>query len=359
MFCEEYPQLSASLKVSPREFDHAHMIAWLFDEILCTSLDHSAASLYTTLLSRSRIQLCSTFRMRRVSSRQRLVSWDRFDAAAPDSDEEQDDFVTCYEASLSRNSSFGALEDTGIHPLLAVDTTIQPLSRKREREPSMKKNVSFSDLLPVVISAHASEVVDDEEDETHHSGLTKELVKKPAILLLPLDSLIQDVQLHILSFLTVAEAKNMALVSKQYRSLLHSQEAMTVWTEWFQRRWPNQSTVNVEFVDLLQLPTVLVETPATPNMAVLMGMAARQYPAHIDKSLQVPPTLSRLRRFSHSPARTMFRTFIGENGREVTQYLGPIGTGDRCIRANEPLARPERLGRWSPFSNNVSIFNEL
>lgn len=292
--------------------------------------------------------------MRRVSSRQRLVSWDAFDAAASDSDEELD-FVTCYEASLSRNSSF-ALEDT--HPLLAIgDSTIQPLSRKREREPSvMKKNVSFSDLLPVVITAHASEVEDEEDTE---STLVENLIEKPTSLL-PFDSLIDDVQLHVLSFLSVSEAREMGLVSKQYRRLLHSKEAMTLWTEWFQRRWPNQAFHSpVEFVDLLQLPAVLVDTPEDqPNMSVLMGMAARHNPSHIDRSLQTPPYLARLRRVNAIPQRTMFRTLKVEGGRSVHQYLGPIGVGDRCLRANEPLASPERLGLWSSFGNTVSIYSE-
>jgi len=287
--------------------------------------------------------------MRRVSSRQRLVSWDAFDAAASsdESDEEQD-FITCHEAPLSRNSSFGEL--------LVLDSNIQPLRRKREREPSvmaisstnMKKNVSFSDLVPVVISAHSWEV---EESPVVN------LIEKPSTLL-PLDSLIDDVQLHVLSFLTVAEARKMALVSKQYRQLLASQEAMTLWKAWFQRRWPSIQTTLLHFVDLLQLPTVLTQNHTQPNMGVLLGMAARHYPTKIDESQQTPPTLARLRRVSSTSNRTMFRTLQVE-GRTVTQYLGPIGTGDRCIRADQPLAGPERLGLWSSFANKASLLDFL
>lgn len=289
--------------------------------------------------------------MRRVSSRQRLVSWDAFDAAASDSEEDDQDYVTCYDA-LSRNSSFAAFED--VNTLMTLDTTIQPLSRKREREPtSMKKNVSFSELLPVVITAHACEVHDEEEER-----LVENLIQNPTSLL-PLDTLMDDVQLHVLSFLSVSEAREMALVSKQYRRLLHSKEAMTLWTEWFQRRWPKYACHGpVEFVDLLKLSAALVDNTEHPNMEVLMGMAASHLPTIIDKAAQIPPPFTRLRRFDATPRRTMFRTFEMQ-GRNVTQYLGPIGTGDRCIRADQPLAGPQRLRLWSTFANNVSFVNNL
>jgi hypothetical protein len=39
------------------------------------------------------------------------------------------------------------------------------------------------------------------------------------------------------------------------------------------------------------------------------------------------------------------------DGETVTQYLGPVGTGDRCIRANQPLAKPKPLGM--SFANKV------
>lgn len=281
--------------------------------------------------------------MRRVSSRQRLVSWDAFDANASDTEEEQD-FITCYDASaLSRNSSFAAFDDG----LLVLDSGIQQLSRKREREPSMKKSVSISDLLPVVITAHPDEVPE---------SLVENLVYRPSTLL-PLDSLVNDVQLCVLSFLSVEEARTMALVSKDYRRLLYSKECMTLWQEWFQRRWPSISAQGIEFVDSLKLPSALVEKDkARPNMSVLMGMAALHSPTKIDKSQFTPPVLQRLRRPDSSPRRTMFRTLEVE-GRSVTQYLGPIGTGDRCVRSDQPLARPERLGM--SFANKTKFLDFL
>jgi hypothetical protein len=291
--------------------------------------------------------------MRRVSSRQRLVSWDAFDAAAAETDEEEQDFVTCYEASLSRNSSF-ALEDSTTSLMESINhdnAHLHPLRRKRERpsEPSrggMKKVVSFSDLVPVVISAHAWEVLPVDP-------VLERLVEKPSLL--PPDKLIDDVQLHILSFLSAAEARDVALVSKHYRRLLHSKEAMTLWKEWFQRRWPSQVChTSMQFVDLLELPTALMNTPENqPNMSVLLGMAARHFPTDIDKSLLAPQPLRRLRHTPTTPKRTMFRTFENE-GHTVVQYTGPIGMGDRCIRANQPLSGPERIGLWSSFANKVS-----
>ena len=292
--------------------------------------------------------------MRRVSSRQRLVSWDAFDAAAAESsDEEGQDFITCYEASLSRNSSF-ALEEPSTLLVESVmhERELSTLRRKRERPStsssiSMKKAVSFSDLVPVVISAHAWEVEDA-------SPLLDTLIEKP----LPLDTLMDDVQLDILSFLSASDARNMALVSKHYRRLLCSKEAMTLWTAWFQRRWPSHIFhSSMEFVDKLKLPTALVHSRDSrhhsPNMSVLLGMAARHCPTAIDETLLAPPPLVRLRHTPTSPKRTMFRTLPHE-GHTAVQYFGPVGTGDRCIRANQPLPGPERIGLWSSFANKVS-----
>eukprot|EP00544_Gedaniella_sp_CCMP2646_P010934 CAMPEP_0202480708 /NCGR_PEP_ID=MMETSP1361-20130828/583_1 /ASSEMBLY_ACC=CAM_ASM_000849 /TAXON_ID=210615 /ORGANISM="Staurosira complex sp., Strain CCMP2646" /LENGTH=490 /DNA_ID=CAMNT_0049108161 /DNA_START=82 /DNA_END=1554 /DNA_ORIENTATION=+ len=277
--------------------------------------------------------------MRRVSSRQRLVSWDAFDAAASDSEEEQD-FITCYDASaLSRNSSF-----CDSYPLLALDSgALQQFSssrRKREREIPTLKGKLVSELLPVLITANP--------DEFDH---VQRFISKPSTLL---ESLVNDVQLQILSFLSVMDARTMGRVSKQYRRLLQSKEGMMLWKEWFQQSWPNFIGTNLEFVDRLELSAVMIEKNQQPNMSVLMGLAARRGPSGIDTSRPQFPPPSRLRNVNTPSRRIMFR-IMEVDGETVTQYLGPVGTGDRCIRANQPLAKPKRLGM--SFANKASLLD--
>lgn len=204
------------------------------------------------------------------------------------------------------------------------------MNRISSRQHTIAKHDSFHDQLPVVTTTSSTTMTVGD---------------------LVLNTLFDDVQLHILSFLSVSEARQMALVSKYHHCLLHSQEALKLlWTTWFQRQWPNQSIqdMRVNFVDLLEIPTALVDsTRATPNMSFLMGMSAKHCPTAIDESLQVVPQLESAQDSDESPESTcMFRTLNKEEeGTTLTQYLGPIGTDVRCIRANKPLSGPAHLSR--------------
>jgi hypothetical protein len=282
--------------------------------------------------------------MRRVSSRQRLVSWDAFDAMVNAESDEEQDFVTCYEASLSRQSSF-TLEESLLdvsHRGMTVSMSISPVNRKRERgcsEPDMKKSVSFSNL-PVVISALKCELEDPRLDI---------LIEKT---FLEFDLLMEDVKLHIFSFLSVPEARTMASVSKHYRLLLSSPEAVSLWTEWIRRRWSTFSLFDGRnVVDLLQMPIAACSSQEL-NFGVLLGHAARHQPTGVDKSLLVtpPPSTRRLRSFRQdtTPRRTMFRILESS-----VQFTGLIGSGDRCIRGDQPLARPGQKRLLPSFYNQV------
>lgn len=298
----------------------------------------------------------------RVSSRQRLVSWDDFDAAAYSSDTDlEEDFLPCYKDSLSQGSSFAL---GGTLPLV-LDSSIQPIDRdrKRDREEGASKKLV---VPPILCDGADDNLNDDSNDDVKRlatlitaipTEMTKSLTEKWSGVL-PFGSLIDDVKLHVLSFLSVSEAGEMGLVSKQSRRLLHSQEAMTLWAELSQRRWPSMPKVGVEFVDLLRLPPALVgstrQDDPRPNMSVLLGMAARHHPTKIDEPQLASLHRRHSRNMEEMPQR-MFRTLEVSDGRSTTQYLGPIGIGNRCIRADQPLAGPERLGRQS--SSCVKVRN--
>jgi hypothetical protein len=253
--------------------------------------------------------------MRHVSSRQRLVSLDSFDATVNVESDEEQDFVTCYEASPSRQSPFAPKESflDASHRRLTVTMTTSPVRRKRERgcnEPCTK-NVS----LPVVISALKSKLEDPSLEM---------LIEKPS---LKLDELTEDVKMHIFSFFSVQEARPMASVSKHYRYILNSPEAVSLRTEWIRRRWPSFSFEDGRnVVDLLQIPIAVCSSKEV-NFGALLGHAARHQPTGVDKSLLVPPLSSthHLRGFPQDTTPTL-RTLESS-----VQYIGPIGCGDRSI----------------------------
>lgn len=147
------------------------------------------------------------------------------------------------------------------------------------------------------------------------------LIEKPS---LEMDELMEDVVLHIFSFLSVPEARTMACVSKNYRYFLSSPEAVSLWTQWIRRRWPSFSLVDGRnVVDLLQMPIAICSSQEV-NFGVLLGHAARHQPTGMDKSLLVapPPSTRRLRtsRNVTTPSLTIFCTL--ENSTTTSPTTG-------------------------------------
>lgn len=279
--------------------------------------------------------------MIRVSSRQRLVSWDAFDATAhveSDEDAGQEDGVTCYESSLSRHSSYALYEDLDVGG---------SLSRKRERGDSkVYLKATGEASAPAIITALAWELGDPDI----FPDLFGTTTKSPPVLkddALCLDKMMSEVQLHLLSYLSDTEKRTMAMVSSCFRELLHSRQAVSLWTESIHQRWPplKEHADGFDFVDRMNLSTAVCQSPYPVNFAFLMGMAAHNVVTGVDKSLLDSGCASRRytlrgRVVSPQPAKSVFSCL--DNG--AVQYNGPIGMGDRCIRGNAPLAAPERVG---------------
>lgn len=204
-------------------------------------------------------------KMRRVSSRQRLVSWDAFDASA----------------KVSSLSSIETLYETAPSPFASVisdnddstEETIGARTRKRNRvERSLRKKSAFQNIC-------------------------------------------NDVQLHIASFLDVSDARSLMISDKGHYMLIRN--ATFLWKQWCHQLWPHLAQ-NVQFVD--------VSSPTTaPNYSRLLTFASTRQPTHVD-----------IKTFTHH--RTpVFRPLQTPN---QIQYVGAVGMGDRCIRANAPLVKP-------------------
>jgi len=220
--------------------------------------------------------------IKRVSSRQRLVSWDAFDA--------------------SRESDLSDSEYSDNDSPLALRWDTRKRSRKQ--------------LGPV-------------------------LIKESTVL----EDLNEDVQVHILSFMDVKTLRSCSAVNRQYRSLILKEEALTtVWKPHLERYWPGMS-VDTPLVDMYSLSTYMGECL---NFPLILSMTPKKLPTHVDETLlDHPARQSLLRRnpITHQLMRAPMPTklaVVHQNSATLIRYTGPIGSGDRCVRANHPLPRPSR-----------------
>jgi hypothetical protein len=199
-------------------------------------------------------------KMRRVSSRQRLVSWDAFDASSKLSGIE-----TLYETPLAPVGIVLSDNDDSSQESIGART------RKRHRVERGVKSTS-----PFNIACH-------------------------------------DVQLHISSFLNVSDARSLMVTDKVHYQIV--KKATFLWKQWCHQQWPHIPH-DAQFVD---------DSSPSPNYSQLLHLASTGQPTHVDTStfmLRRTPVFRRLQ----TPNRV--------------QYLGIVGTGDRCIRANAPLVKP-------------------
>jgi len=290
--------------------------------------------------------------MNRVSSRQRLVSWDAFDAATKnDSDSEQVSGVSSDETSLTdglSNEHAGAKTSTST----LTPSTTESLRRKRKKKSFGKKKANTSLSAPHVIHAYESEL-----STSWHSAASslssRPFKPKPIALLTAMLS--TDLQLQCLSFLNEQDTRSMMEVNHHYRHML--QNSPHVWKSLAHQRWPFLSE-EANWIDRLHVKQVVPGISASEtedlNMSFLLHLAAETKASHIDESIFQPCPKSRdvtarrvqqnretLRR---SMLTTELRTVLLKDGKSTAvQFTGRIGFGDRCIRANQPLPRPHHL----------------
>lgn len=306
--------------------------------------------------------------MRRVSSRQRLVSWDAFDAAVRnDSDSEQ-------VGALSEDStSTGELsvEDLNVssrNTALTHSTSDSLLHRKRKKYIKTAQSPSTAWVAPHVIAAFPSEVSSNSSAcVSLRSAATRKNAPKPIALLTAVLS--QDAQLHVMGFLNEQDTRNMMEVNHHFRHLL--QNSRHVWKGLARQRWPFLHE-EVQWIDRLHLPQTVpgLGQEEEINMSLLLHLAAETKASHIDESIFQPCSKSRnavLRRqqqnrgtLGRSMLTNGLRTVMMRDGESTAvQFTGRIGFGDRCIRANQPLPRPHHLTKKQMRSLRKLGFNSL
>lgn len=225
--------------------------------------------------------------MRRVSSRQRLVSWDAFDATE----------------IINSDGYSSSLEDYNDDLPLA-------LTRKRDRRSN----------TPTLIPSFSWEIEHNVFFADSHCATFHDMPN--------------DVHLLILSFLNLESIRQVMAVNHKYRRLLLGIDShSSIWQRLLeQKKWPNHSIPK----DELDLPTAVGSYQHNTNLNLLLSMTPSQLPTELDASLIQP----RHRRDTQL-------TLVDTN---VVRYTGPIGAGDRCIRANQPFPKPSPRTTPSLFS---------
>jgi SPRY domain len=385
--------------------------------------------------------------MHRVSSRQRLVSWDAFDAsctftampspsdiAVNDSEpimcRDDGTFYSCGRSASTSSFHAHAYDDNDDDSVVVVlkrkrhsyatknemmhhhgTTILTPtalLNNENRSKNSCRKPLLY-DIPPYVIPDIEDEKMspvdlDDDDD--------MELIHLPI-----------ELQLNVFQFLDVSDLRTMTHVCRMDRHLLknNSEALEAIWKPMCVQYWPwlqsldsytinstlpddctMEASVNSHTESIRNVATATscikdTTTTCTNNYPLLLSMATCTMPVQIDTSLFAPPDnnlqvslrWSRSLRSQHRPRVTpssirsshtrspklvlvdTTTTNGGSNGciadskrttsassssavtAKAVQFVGTVGLGDRCIRADAPFPRPTRAGQQNMYSRNM------
>lgn len=395
--------------------------------------------------------------MRRVSSRQRLVSWDAFDATATrggegdnnsDLSDSSDYEYSCSDAAVTtanevemlvmaakmmhtatRTGSFSLDHNININDDDSSDTssvrdlsllnsviTEEPRAALAAQLPARhkKRGRRKHHGPPAVVPSFAWEIASTENNAAAAAA---------AASACSLEDLVDDVQLQICSFLDLVSLRSVLGLNHKYRTLVLSPEATAdIWMPQLQKRWPmtklnlksdddttTTTTTNCIMgrrrllVDAYSLPTATSNNAnhdtSAVNVPLLLSMTPGKLPTEVDQTLldhprnnsnhpnnsntrntrgggalgsrrssmtrRITQQLMRAPRSStklevyHQPSSSSSAN-ASSNSPPLVRYTGPIGSGDRCIRANFPLPRPIRKSNstttWRMMNMNKPKF---
>lgn len=314
-------------------------------------------------------------RMRRVSSRQRLVSWDAFDATAGSDSEgvnkssfasykndfDGDSYSSACDAAPRKPSSLSsdlgglAEENADSHK---KGTKLWTKRRKRDRKSSRSHGTERMKMCKHVEIPQASPVFNPPliDIPTLVPSFSWETGKSAGSKILYFDNLIDDIHLGIFSFLDLPSLRSVMSVNHRYRNLLIFGDAKYfVWMDHCERilhiKRKSRTGPPLRFVDDLNLPTAAAATideRNEPNFSFLLNLAPTNFPTSIDKVSLTPR--ARLRRsiqqtipsYRLEDEDQLIRCYQeSSTDRLMIQYTGHVGQGDRCIRSNNPFPKPK------------------
>jgi hypothetical protein len=287
--------------------------------------------------------------MRRVSSRQRLVSWDAFEAAATN-DVDSEGASSDYEEPSSSEAATVSVASSH-------DDAANPSRRKRrfryfkrknhgpqntyssDHEDCLSLSSSSSSHHPTVVPYRAGEVGSGHSSSSMSPHL---------------ENMAEDVQLHILSYLDAHDLRRVMSTNRKLRSCLLSSDAHHLWLQHCQAQWKNAAggfQGRPVLVDRLNLPTAAGRFQEhSVNLPLLLSMKPiNELPTAVDQDLLAlgrRPAGPGARRSRRSRAFSELKAYKDANSDSLlVRFTGQVGTGDRCIRGNHPLPRPVNLKR--------------
>lgn len=264
------------------------------------------------------------------------------------------------------------------NPLVSSQITISGEEREHRSHGSDRKSVSFSNLIkkfrarPVVARAHfLSDVVNNEQKEEGLVVSLSAFQKKN----LELVDVMDDAKLHILSFLSATDVRSVSATCQELHHLIFSTQARCLWMDLCRKQWHWLSVLRQTETKLACHDDRSISTAKTDmdneerdesfdaNLSLLLAMSAKSQPLQLSAPTYFYPSS---RRTNGRPRSRLllrvpgFRTFemsrpstkqssesqLGSptGGREpsavrVIQFIGPVGNGNRCVRADRPLPR--------------------
>jgi hypothetical protein len=316
--------------------------------------------------------------MRRVCSRQRLVSWDAFDATAVSVtddtnfddvngsssfscyvvEDEEESYITAQSSSYDSLSTLG--EGTDKDNKDDNDNT----SRRRKRD-----RKSFRSSAQRIIGTTSSKVIVPTIIPSYSWEISKPSSSSSSIKI-KFDNLIDDLHIGIFSFLDLPSLRSVMSINRHYRQLMLSNDARSsLWVDHCQKLWHiitrrQQQQGPPKLIDNFRLPIAATTmtnnaSTSTTNISLLLSLTPTLFPTCVDKDL----TTTRMQRYrlqNEDDDPPVIQFYQDTNtGHSLVKYTGPVGQGDRCIRSNHPLPRPSsrRMPPSSSSSNRSSTNN--
>jgi len=330
--------------------------------------------------------------MRRVSSRQRLVSWDAFDATVrsdsgngnessfvgSDDDVDEEFNNSGYETAQSQSFSYssdleGLSTDNANFPEKSESDRKETKHWMRRRKRDRK---SLKSHCPVSMGIACKNI----EIPKSSPSITSTTTRSPTVVpsysweigistrpIIPFDILIDDLHLAIFSFLDLSSLRSVASINRHYQELMTSDYARSsLWLKHCGKRWHIQRRENdqppLKFVDSFHLPMAATSRTISTfgseltnkiaddiNLSLLLSLSPTNFPTSIDQDTVQPRTrLSRyiqqtIPAYRQEEEDHLIRCYQDSvTGRFTVRYTGYVGQGDRCIRSNHPLPRPSR-----------------
>jgi hypothetical protein len=237
--------------------------------------------------------------MHRVSSRQRLVSWDAFDATITNN---------AYDPVSSDEIFFSTYDNNNDE-----ESETLPLKRKRN-DRSNKIHPLLTDGADVFGPVNDVNVVED--------------IDRDDIIAHSLPELPKEILLAVFQFSNVADLRSVMSVNKSFSNLLRSQEAIeSIWKPQIVQRWPFVKSHQADLVDTLnigynKLLKCSVDTPEEIDESL--------FPVH-------GPTTRVTRSAANRSSKPAELVVTPEH---FVHFTGTVGIGDRCIRSSVALPHP-------------------